>query len=258
MKNRIIIMAFIILLSLVFCSCKSAETEIEMIAASSDEVAGNQHISENAKEQQEEWKDENSLLYSSIYFQYDGAAGEAIEDMYRPEGYSDRIGSVLALKMAFHDDDSQYLYHVVLDVPSAYHVEEMLSSVSQQIREEQDRWTELRDPLVDAIIECTGKSEQEAFKCLDRLKLNVGTYFYYIFTAEQIKELAEAGFGCSYVGSGGGELPDIDWKNKEYVEAFCEKYGDSITAVYDDAVSFESYWDIKIVDGEIVSIDFCV
>lgn len=135
-------------------------------------------------------------------------------------------------------------------------MDEVLSRVSQQTRETYERWLNVRDPLLSAIIEATGKSEQEALSDIDRLGLQVSEYFYYMFTAEQIEELAKAGFRCSYVGSGEGELPSMDWENDAFIDAFCEKNGDLFTAARDGTVECSPFWDIQVVDGEIVSIEF--
>lgn len=225
-----------------------ASNESAQAAEESSEVSGN-------------GTERNPLLYASVISRGDGALGEAIEDMYRPEGYHDNIASVLALKMSLHAEEKQYLYHVVLrywPYLERLRLEELLTRVSPQTLEEQEQWIPILDPLVEEIMRLTGKSEEEALENLERLELRPSAGFYYVFTAEQIRELAEAGFDCCYVGSGEGDMPEINWEDAAYIEAFCERYGDSYTAFDGDAPEKNPNWKIEIADGEVVSIEFWV
>lgn len=203
----------------------------------------------------------NPLLYASVISRGDGTPGEAIEDIYRPEGYHDNIASVLALKMSMHEGEEQYLYHAVLrywPYLERFRLDELLSHISSQTLEEQGQWVPILDPLVAEIMRLTGKSEEEALENLERLELHPFAGFYYVFTAKQIRELAEAGFDCCYVGSGEGTLPEMNWEDAAYVEAFCERYGDSYTASDGNVPAEKPNWKIEIADGEVVSIEFWV
>ncbi len=58
---------------------------------------------------------------------------------------------------------------------------------------------------------------------------NGETGYYFLFTAAELRALADKGFYLFYVGSGEGELPGADWyKTAEGMERVCEYYGDFI------------------------------
>lgn len=228
--------------------------------ATSSELSG-EH-SQKAGESSEASGDDterNPLLYTSVIARVNGMSGEAVEDMYRPEGYHDNIASVLALKMSLHEAEERYLYHVVLGYwpyLERFRLDALLERVRPQTLEEQEQWVPILDPLVEEIMRLTGKSEEEALENLERLELHPSAGFYYVFTAEQIRELAEAGFGCHYVGSGEGPLPETDWEDPVFIEAFCERYGDGYTASDGSPSVNDPNWKIEIVDGEVISIGF--
>ena len=51
-------------------------------------------------------------------------------------------------------------------------------------------------------------------------------YYYYVFTADEILDLADFGVDCKYIGSGEGDIEDVDYKTPEGKATFCELYGD--------------------------------
>lgn len=211
-----------------------------------------------SSEPAEDHVERNALLYDSVFSGHNGALEETVQDMHRPEGYNSRIGTILALKLSLHTEEPDYLYHVVLESYPDYeqwNPEAILSRVSPQTKETLAHWVILRDDLVEAVMECTGQSEQEAIDTLKRLGLHTPTIFYYVFTAEEIKELAEAGFICYYVASGEGTVTDMDWENAEDVEAFCELHGDLEYTAAEGAPKPGDYWHIIVSDGEVVAVE---
>lgn len=58
---------------------------------------------------------------------------------------------------------------------------------------------------------------------------NGETGYYFLFTAEELKALADKGFYLSFVGSGEGDPPGADWfTTAGGTEGFCEYYGDFV------------------------------
>lgn len=53
-------------------------------------------------------------------------------------------------------------------------------------------------------------------------------YYYYMFTAEEIHALADYGIMCGYVGSGEGNMDEIDYETTEGITTYFELFGDGI------------------------------
>ena len=66
--------------------------------------------------------------------------------------------------------------------------------------------------------------------------------YYYIFTADEIYAMAEAGIFCYYVGSGEGSREDANWDTPEGINVWCELLGDSYLLDVDGIQSNPDIW----------------
>ena len=67
-------------------------------------------------------------------------------------------------------------------------------------------------------------------------------YYYYTFTAEEIFALSDSGICCYYIGSGEGNMEDIDYNTPEGIETYFELYGDGIVQ-YKKGMEVHSMWE---------------
>ena len=67
-------------------------------------------------------------------------------------------------------------------------------------------------------------------------------YYYYTFTADEIYALSDSGIWCYYVGSGEGNMEDIDYNTPEGIETYFELYGDGIVQ-YKKGMEVHSMWE---------------
>ncbi len=142
-------------------------------------------------------------------------AGECIADMYRPEGYHERIGSALALMMELTPEkDARF------DVLVSIRIEYDLDGDDTFNAEMQEIVSQINETLDDKI-----------GMMLDRAEVTGGANiakYYFSLTAEQINAFAEYG-RCLYIGSGVGDPKDINWETAEGIKTYCEIWGDMYT-----------------------------
>lgn len=133
-------------------------------------------------------------------------AGTAFRDN-RPEGYPEKVGDVLAMMMSLHENDASYLYHV------AFRDGETGDASTKE---------SISKRLTDA----------EAFYTADWAEISGSQgWFYFLFTADEIRTLAGAGIECRFVGSGGDLSNAGDKLTPDQVrEATCQVAGDSFLA----------------------------
>lgn len=138
-----------------------------------------------------------------------GNTGEFAADMHRPEGFSDNIGSVLALKMSIVDD-AEYKFPVIVCIPDDMDLEQMINDANSKV-DKAISIAEISSVSIDGKISLTGK-------------------YYHLLTAEQIVAIADGGAKCCYVGSGEGDHKNINWDTVEGINVYCELYGDMYIA----------------------------
>lgn len=138
-----------------------------------------------------------------------GSTGEFAADMYRPEGYHDNIGSVLALMM-HHTPEDDAEFNVLIYTFKDMKIEDVISKVNETISEEipidQLKAVEVENDIIE----------------------NIKKY-YLILNTEQINVLAENQVKCMYIGSGIGEYKDMNWDTVEGIKTYCEIRGDMYT-----------------------------
>ena len=124
-------------------------------------------------------------------------------DMHRPEGYNRNIGSGLALKIE-NAPNVEGAYSVI--------VRDRGSDFNKMVTEANERLSEPLDTNDFEIITLNGAE-------------TLNTY-YAVLTKDQIFVLAENGARLSYVGSGAGNVNDINWSTPEGINTYCELLGD--------------------------------
>ena len=139
------------------------------------------------------------------------ATGELTEfaaDMYRPKGYDEHIGSVLALKIEISNNITQKYPVIIYQYNNGVKVS-------------------LDKLLLEA------NSEKELLNSKNVIQVeavnDIGTGYLYFseLNAEQIFALAESGIYCMYVGSGKTvAVEDNWWETVEGINTFAERYGD--------------------------------
>ena len=148
----------------------------------------------------------NELLYDNIACTYKAESGSNRMDIYRPKDrYINYYSNALAIKLMLYEDDVDKLYHVIVDPIIKEGVAEHVANINEE------------------------KGLQ--LKVEDWYKFEYGfpapcTFYYYVFTAEEIAALTDACFICRYVGSGEGTPENIDLSTPEGLDAYCELYGD--------------------------------
>lgn len=130
------------------------------------------------------------------------------EDM---EGKYLNIADALAWELKRHSDDKDRKYHVILEYNDFIYQNpeqtgEIPPEVMEMINEKYDR---------DFKIEDWSVVMQYMF-----------VTYYYTFTADEIYDLADFGIACYYVGSGEGDIKDVNFETEEGIETFFELYGD--------------------------------
>ena len=138
-----------------------------------------------------------------------GGAGEFAADMYRPEGYHDNIGSVLALMMHYTPEDDA-AFNVLIYPFKDMKIEDVISKVNETISEEipldQLKQVEVENDITESIKK-----------------------YHLILNKEQINALAENKVNCMYIGSGIGDYKDMNWDTVEGIKTYCEIRGDMYT-----------------------------
>ncbi len=145
-----------------------------------------------------------------------GEVGEFAADMYRPEGYSNKIGSVLAIMMSMNDNE-QEKFNVLVKTFDLIDLEQLLLSV-------------------------VGEAQRVTINIDGEF---VGESYYARLTEDQINTLLGYGVSCFYIGSGTGNVRDMNWETEAGIKAYCEFVGDMYT--FNDT-TVDCNPDIHIVD----------
>ena len=125
----------------------------------------------------------------------------------------DGIRECLARVMLSNVDDEDKEYHVLLWYLGTNSITNRPDGLMTQ-------------DIVDRINEQYGRDFQ-----LDewvQVKDMTQYYYYYVFTADEIFDLADYGIECMYIGSGEGNIEDVDSKTSEGLAAYCELCGDGV------------------------------
>lgn len=150
------------------------------------------------------------LLYPSVVMA-DEHSGTADALISKPDGYPAEVGNALAMMMSLHKDDVSYLYHVAF--------RDGKSEAST------------KDSIVNRLENAGTLHSKEWVEIATDVSREQG-WFYFLFTADEIRALAGAGIECRFVGSG-KSLPDdgagsLSWE--QAVEHICQWAGDSFRA----------------------------
>lgn len=133
---------------------------------------------------------------------------------HRPEGYGyyGFLGSALALKMELHKDTPNYRYQVAVLVDK--------DSLRQPLNEEDAAYEKVvlkEDDFTEIVIENDNGCKYDK------------TYFAYLTYDQIALVLDKVSPACvQYVGTGKTNELTEDFNNSEYVEGFCEEYGDML------------------------------
>lgn len=152
---------------------------------------------------------EDSMKVFNVISLSQDNTGEFAADMYRPEGFNDNIGSVLALKMSIVED-ANYEFPVIVCIPDDINLEQVLNDANNSVK------------MAINIAEASSVSISGEISTADK--------YYYLLTAEQIIALADSGAKCYYVGSGEGNYKNMNWDTIEGINAYCELHGDMYIA----------------------------
>lgn len=152
---------------------------------------------------------EDSMKVFNVISLSQGNTGELAADMYRPEGFNDNIGSVLALKMSIVED-ADYEFPVIICLPDDITLEQVLNDANNRV-----------NVAID-IAESSFVSVPGEISTTDK--------YYYLLTSEQIVALADSGTKCYYVGSGKGDYKNMNWDTVEGINTYCELHGDMYIA----------------------------
>lgn len=133
----------------------------------------------------------------------------------KPEGYSDYIEPVLALKMSLTDDDS-YKYRVLIGGYNNSSKKETIKEFESLINEVNSRIKEKIDLNTIKLVESTGNGDFNLF------------FFFSELSKEQIIALSDSRVRCSYVGEGkyDGESYNLATADAEELNKLCEWFGD--------------------------------
>lgn len=134
-----------------------------------------------------------------------GNMEEFAADMYRPDGYNENIGSVLAIKMHMFST-SDYAFPVIIQIDHRDDLTQIITNANNT----------LNVPI---------NLEEMKMVSITNEKNTTDKYFH-LLTQTQIVTLAESGIRCYYVGSGKGEYKDMSWDTESGVNTYCELYGD--------------------------------
>lgn len=122
------------------------------------------------------------------------------------------ILDALTWQMKKYSDDKNKKYHVLIQY--------------FDVNEDPDHDGSIPKEIVDNINEKYNTS----FNLEDWIKVDtmMGFQYYYLFTAEEIFALANSEIYCRYVGSGEGDIADVNFDTEEGIATFFELYGDGI------------------------------
>ncbi len=162
---------------------------------------GHPHVSEEPAYKEPENAEPSKDVITIYTSKSEGeTVGEFAGDMYRPDGYDEKIGSVLAIMMSMNED-ADAKFNVLVHTYDRISLKALLSD---------------KFGSVEVItVEING--------------VFAGTACYVRLTDAQIKELAGYGLKCYYIGSGLGDYKDMNWETEEGIRTYCEIWGDMYT-----------------------------
>lgn len=139
-------------------------------------------------------------------------SGEAASLITKPEGYPAEVGDALAMMMSLHKEDEFYLYHVAF-------------------RDGEAGEASTKDSIVGHLEDAKALYKKEWVEIAADDPRAQG-WFYFLFTADEIRTLAGAGIQCRFVGSGESvsaeDTGSLSWE--QAVESICQWAGDSFRA----------------------------
>ena len=154
-------------------------------------------------------EDRRELLYEDVHVPHMAKIPQKVPYECCPEGYNPRIQAALACVMEAHKDEPEYLYHAIVHSGNLADWHEVMFYINNDATNEvyfnMDYW--IRKECEDG---------------LDK--------YYYIFTAAEIKILAENDITCAYVGSGKGDVEKANLETAEGILEYCELYSDGYYA----------------------------
>lgn len=130
------------------------------------------------------------------------------------------IGDALTWQMKRYIDDNDKKYHVLIQY--------------FDINEDPNHDGSIPREIVDSINE---KYDTD-FNLDDWVEADtmMGIQYYYVFTAEEIFALSDFGIFCRYIGSGEGDIEDVNFDTEEGIATFFELYGDGMIR-YEDGMT---------------------
>lgn len=213
MENRVARMLaaalFAIVLLLSACGKQTTEESGESGKSMSDGVSSTAEPSERTKR-----------LYPSVELvrEQSGAAATLVT---KPAGYPEEIGNALGMLMSLHEKSPSYLYHVAFcrgDAGAASTRESISQLLQKPDALHAEEWVEIASVY-----------PQES----PGLQQRAQGWYYFLFTAEEIRTLAGAGIQCRLVGSGEGLSEEDEEENlslQQAIEHMCQWTGDSFRA----------------------------
>lgn len=173
-----------------------------------------------------------------VYYPARTNAGEFVIDMYRPEGYSEWVGSALALKMEFSEDETERFRVIVR--PWNRSLEEVIAEVNSSLADSIDFTAFWTVHMVEVIDSDLVDPDQV-------IPHHNAPEYYGMLTAAQILALTTDQYRirCLYVGSGEGSEENANWDTPEGMDVYCELLGDQMIVVGDH---IECYPDIYAVN----------
>lgn len=192
------IIFMIVAMMILLCGCANKEADIK----DKPEVLNTEIVNSDNEELYDcvstlgGWHDKMNRLWNVRTFEY-------------PE-YDYHIGASLVWQLEKNYENSDFLYHVVVHNDTN---EEIPEDLIEQIKEENNLDININDWVV-----LHGWLNVESIH-----------YYYYMFTAEEINALAQNGLWCKYVGSGKGNVKEVNFDTDEGIDVFCELYGDQFS-----------------------------
>lgn len=151
---------------------------------------------------------ENSELYGSITIFSGGNSDHvALYDKRcaRFPEYDYHIGSALVWNMEKQKNNSEKKFHVIISNDLQGDISE---DIIKQVNEEYNLQLNMNEWV----------KIQGVF--------DINHLYYYKLTCKEIKALASKGLWCGYVGSGEGDIDDVNLNTDEGIDVLCELYGD--------------------------------
>ncbi|MGN0375348.1 MAG: hypothetical protein ACI4EN_07600 [Butyrivibrio sp.] len=125
------------------------------------------------------------------------------------EGKYAWIGDALTWEMKKYSYDKDKEYHVILQYFDIYESPDHDGTIPQEI------------------IDMINEKYDRNFRVEDWIKVDTGGFqYYYLFTADEIYDLSDFGIICRYVGSGEGNIEDVNFDTDEGIATFFELHGD--------------------------------